>query len=407
MGSGGSVSPGARTPHGEDLSDPALVRTRLRALLDAPRRDWAAIADLVGIHPGGLPGDLRLALLEALLDPAQSAGAIRAFERMSDDALALDLLRELREPRITPEVRRFVLAALAGMPGGDDAEVARGIEPLLTGDPEKDAPALRVLAARGGSESARVLVGAVVRDPARFPVAALRDWDLSKDAEAAGVVAAALADPATPPQALRALVEVAGRPSSPAVVSALVALDAEGRPEEVRRQALQSLARTGDPRAVEHLLAAAAEPGDRGRSAAAALAQATTAQAAARERLHAAAREASDPTLRRSLVEALGNLRVEAAIPTLEGFLADADDRVRVASVLSLGKMGAAANASVPALVRAFEAGGDGTKSAVANALAGIRTPEAKAALEEMAKVETNTSQVRQVIAAALRTAKW
>jgi HEAT repeat protein len=396
---GGGIPPALRTPEGIDLSDPAVVKARLREYLavEDPRWDW--VAQLLGVLAGPLDEDIRWKL-ETELVRGNAAGAIQAYAHVRDGTVVPSLLRLLDDPETDAHDRANVLHALGQIPAGDEAVLVTGIESRLDGDPAHDLPYLQAIARRGGPEGARALVDALSKapDPARYPPETWHDLDLRKSPEASEVLATALADRTRSPGALRAIADLAGRPgASRAVVDALAALDADGQDRLVRTQALLSLGATGDDRAIERLLAQAGPSGDYGSVATRAIAEIDAATPAARARLLETAQATQDENLRTHLATAFGNLKEKRAVPMLVEGLEKGSQPRRHESLVALGRIGADANPSIEAIGRAFTTGNEGFRSQVAITLANVGTPEAKRLLDQLAVAEKDPRVLKAI----------
>jgi HEAT repeat protein len=405
-GTSGAVEPGLRAPFGEDFSDPAHVKAKLRAALAA--HDWARVADLLGIHDGALDPDVLDALVQALYDPAQAARAAGAWARVRDPKALRVLLPRVsvaRDDLATWTAVLRVVTSAAAVPGADRGAAVATLHRLVDGTPQ-DVVVLQSIARIGGLEALDAFI-----DLARRPNGAIRvpdhvraDLDLRQDKEAGRRLSEALASPDATPDALVALSDLAFvGPGAEAVVPALLALDVEGRPQEVREAVFSALTRVGDDRGYEHLLAVAQDPKrDVGQVAGTALAGAQSASPAARARLVEAARTTTDDGLRLSLAHGLGSLREPSALPLLTEWVGSGSETVRSTSVAALGKYGPRAAESVEALGHAYGSGDVGLRSQVAVTLAAIGTPEARRLLEQARASETSPT-VKKVVESALR----
>ena len=268
------------------------MKELLRAQLSTANPRWDWIAELLGVLEEPLEPDVKQALQNALAH-GNAAGAIQAYQKVRDGTVVPDLLRLLDDPNLDAHDRGNVLVALSGIPGADVAQTVTGIESRLTGDYAHDVVYLAAIARVGGAEGARALVDAVARsaDPSKFGPEVWRALDLQRSAEASDVLAGALRSTSLSPAALRAVAELAGRPgASPALVEALLALEAPSQPEAVRRQVLASLAATGSDAAVERLITVASAGADYASVAASALGNTSSASNAARDRMLATAK---------------------------------------------------------------------------------------------------------------------
>lgn len=384
--SGGAVPPGLRMPSGDDLSDPARVKSLLRAHLKEGNPRWDAIAQLLGVLSEPLDDDVKNALLHALVY-GNAAGAVQAYERVRDGTVVADLLRVLDDPKIDAHDRNNVLVALSSVPGADLKETVTGIESRLTADFEHDLPYLQAISRMGGAEAARALADAILtsREPARFGLDVWRSFDFRKDPAAADHLASVLRGPVADPKALAALAELSGRPgASPALVEALSSLDADAQPQPVRVAALGALARTGDVGAIERLIAVAEKGADYASVAAAAIGDTTTLSVPARTRLLEVAKATRDDHLRENIVEAFGAARAVEAVPLLTELLSTGSDLVRKQAARALGRIGPRAESAVDALLASYGGGDEAMRQHVALAVGAIGTPEARKAVEQM-----------------------
>jgi HEAT repeat protein len=397
------VTPGLRAPSGPDYSSPELVQKEIRALLADENPRWDLIANLFLILKGPVDADLKRALEKELVE-GNAAGVQQAYRAVQDPTVVADLLRLLDVTATDERDRANVAYVLSVLPGGDAAEVTRGLEARLTGDFEKDKAFLQAIARRGGSEAARALVEVVAKhpDPAKLPAETWFELDLSDDPSAAAYLAYALKDATRPPEVLRRIAEMAGRLGGGAAVEALTALAAEGKPDALRRQALTSLGLVGDERAIEHLLAVAEKGADSASVAARALSGVSSAPVPSRDRLLAVARDTKDDFLKENVVTALGSLGEKRALPLLVEYAATGSEAVRTAAVRAIGRMGPAASAHVDALATAYSRGSDGMRCTVVEALAGVRTPEALGVLRQLSLGDADP-RVKRSIQAALR----
>ena len=147
---GGGIPPGLRPPSGEDLSDPARVKARLRENLAASNPRWDWIAQLLGVLDQPLDADIKAAI-ETQLVHGNAAGAIQAYERLRDGSVVPDLLKLLDDPTLEDHDRNNILVAVTSIPAGDSAQVVTGIEARLKNDFAHDLPYLKAIAHEGGA----------------------------------------------------------------------------------------------------------------------------------------------------------------------------------------------------------------------------------------------------------------
>ena len=400
------VPRGLRPPSGEDLSDPERVKTLLRTYLSHADPDWTWIAQLLRVLEGPLDDDLKQALLQQLVHGNAAAVAIQAYPAVRDGSVVVDLLKLLDDPSLDAHAKANVLHAISHVSSADAKTVVTGIEARLHGDLAHDLPYLRAIATEGGPEAARALVESLQRSPEPLAWSAdvWRELDLKKSKEASQVIADALADPTRSIEVRRALADMAGKPgASPELEKALEALDVDATHEVVRRQAIESIGRIGTDVAWAHLLDLAGKPGgDYASVASAAIANATVASPEARARIMDTAKTTSDEGLRVRLVEALGNLREEKAVPSLVEWTSSGSDVLRKSSVVALGRIGSGAQSAVPALAKAFETGDETTRSHVAIALGSIGGDDALATLRRLDGLANVPPRVKSALANAV-----
>lgn len=397
--SGGAVPPGLRMPSGEDLSDPARVKTLLRAHLKEGNPRWDAIAQLLGVLEEPLEDDVKNALLNALLY-GNAAGAVQAYERVRDGTVVAGLLRALDDARLDAHDRNNVLFALSSVPSADVRETVTGIESRMNADFEHDLPFLQAIARVGGAEAARALSDAILasREPGRFGTDVWRSFDFRKDPAASDHLASVLRGPVGDAKALAALAELSGRPgASPALVEALASLDADAQPQPVRTAVLGALAKTGDEKALERLVAVAEKGADYGSVAARAIGSTTSLSVPARARLLEVAKATRDDYLRQNIVEAFGATKSVEAVPLLTELLATGSDLVRKESARALGRIGPRAESAVAPLLAAYGSGDEAMRQHVALAMGTIATPEARKAVEQM-RVSERSEKVKRTL---------
>jgi HEAT repeat protein len=297
------------------------------------------------------------------------------------------------------------MTSAAAVPGADRAAAVATLRRLVEGTPQDDA-VLRTIARIGGVEALDVFIDLATRTSGaiRVPDHVRADLDLRQEPEAGRRLAEALADPDASPEALVALTDLAFvGPGSEAVVPALLALDLEGRPPEVRQAVFTALARVGDDRGWERLLAVAQDTkSGLGQAAGLALAGARSASPAARARLVEVARTTTDDHLRLLLAHGLGSLRESSALPLLKEWIGSGSPTVRLSSAAALANYGPRGADAVESLGQAYGAGDDALRSQVAVTLAAIGTPEARRLLEQARASETDPT-VKRVVESSLR----
>jgi HEAT repeat protein len=384
----GRLHPGIRTPSGEDLSDPKVVKALLAQHLAEEVVDWAAVKQLVAVLKEPLDPHMRERFIEELRT-GNRVGVVDAFGALQDGSLVPDLLTMIDEPGLPTQARAAVLLALQQMPGADRDEVVRGLEARMTGDQRWDLQVLQAIAVRGGREATRALVDYVKggEQGRRMPSWVLQRLDLRRDPEGAEVLAGALRTEQSP-ETLRTLVDMAGRPGAQALVEPLIALNRDGVSEDIRQQVIVSLGRVGNETAVSHLLGLAQQPGVYGDVARRAVGSMTDATPASLDLLTSALltadRTAQPDQNRSNLLLALGTLRHKAALPHMGDALKDRSTEVKIAAVRGLGRLGAASRAYVSSLVSLYSSGDDTMRRHVVIALGSVGGPEARNALAQM-----------------------
>ncbi|MFO0933640.1 MAG: HEAT repeat domain-containing protein [Planctomycetota bacterium] len=401
---GTGIPAGLRTPTGVDYSDPKLLQNLIREQLALENPRWDHVADWIGRVEGPIDRDIKDALLNAL-QFGNAAGAIQALERVRDGTIVPDLLRVLDDPKLDAHDRGNVLAAIAGVPGADLHEAVTGIESRLSGDFAHDGPYLVAIARLGGLEGARALSDAVnaTNDPSRFGAEVWRSFDLRRSKEASDYLARVLTDAPRSEAALVSLLDLTGRPgATPALVTAMLALDAPEQREPVRRAALVALGKTGDDAAVTRLIELAEKGADYASVAARALGTTTSLSDAARTKVIEVAKTTTNDYLKQNAVEALGATRTVAAVPVLTDLAKHGSDLVRREAVRALGRMGAEAAGAVEAIGAAYGSGDEAMRQQAVLALAQIATPEAKGVLEQ-ARASEASPIVKKTVEAAWR----
>lgn len=401
---GTGIPAGLRTPSGADYSDPKLLQNLIREQLALENPRWDHVADWIGRVEGPLDRDIKDALLNAL-QFGNAAGAIQALERVRDGTIVPDLLRVLDDPKLDAHDRGNVLVAIAGVPGADLREAVTGIESRLSGDFAHDGPYLQAIARLGGLEAARALSDAVnaTNDPSRFGAEVWRSFDLRRSKDAAEYLAKVLTDAPRSEAALVSLLDLTGRPgATPALVTAMLALDAPEQREPVRRAALTALAKTGDEAAVTRLIELAEKGADYASVAARALGTTTALSEPARVKVLEVAKTTTNEYLKQNAVEALGATRTVAAVPVLTDLARTGSELVRKEAVRALGRLGPDAAGAVEAIAAAYGGGDEAMRQHAALALAQIATPEAKVVLEQ-ARASEASPIVKKTVEAAWR----
>lgn len=402
-GSGG-IRPGLREPFGEELVNPAKVKELLREHLAAENVRWDYVAKLLAVLRDPLDADVKAAL-QAALEHGNAAGAIQAYRACHDGAVVAGLLRLLDDPGAEAHSRANVLVALSSIPGANAAEVVTGIESRLSGDLERDKVYLQAIARTGGVEAARALVDAIGRakDPRGIDADVFRELDFKASPDAADHVAGVLRTTTLTPEAMAAVVELAGRPGATrSLVDALLALDADATPSTVRKQVVASLAATSDDAAIERLLAIATKGADYGSVAARALGDVTSASPASRTRILETARATSDENLKARSIHALGGLREASAVPFLVENLEGSAPEVQRESVIALGRVGRASAPAVGRFPKVYESGDEALRQHVAIALGSIGTDEALSLLKQLLTIE-KSDKVKTSLGGAIR----
>lgn len=399
---GGALPLGLRLPKGVDLSDPAQRRAFLLELLRKVPVPWDDVAQVVAITPEPLDPVAREALLTALRSGDRN-GAYKALSVAHDGTLVPDLLAILDDASAATGARRIVLLVLGQMPIEDRDGVAKALEARLKGDLSADYEVLDALARRGGKEAVRAVVEYVERSPdaAKAWQALSGRLDLKGDREAAAIVAEALGRRQSP-GALETLLRVAAEPGAAGLAPALIRLDADDVPEATRALVYDALAQIGSADAMEHLLTVSRQPGLYGEKALLALANVRSANDEARAALVAELERAAlnpRPEMAKSaLLEAVGRLQVQQALPLVVGSLRDSSDQVRNSAIRAIGLMRTVARPHVADLAALFASGSVATRTAVVMALGNIGGTEAAQRLEEFLKDEALDSSLRRTI---------
>jgi len=401
---GSGLRPGLREPFGDELSSPAKVKELLRQHLAAENVRWDYVAKLLAVLRDPLDADVKAAI-QAALEHGNAAGAIQAYQACHDGTVVAGLLKLLDDPAAEAHDHANVLAALSMIPGANASEVVTGIESRLSGDLARDKVYLQAIARTGGVEAARALVDAIARakDPLAIDDDVFRELDFKKSPDAADHVAGVLHTTTLSPEALAAVVELAGRPgASRALVDALLALDADTTPASVRKHVVASLAATSDDAAIERLLVIATKGADYASVAARALGDVTSASPASRGRLLETAKTTTDENLKARTIHALGGLREVAAVPFLTESLESAAPEVLTESVIALGRVGKASAPAVSRLSRVYEGGDEALRQHVAISLGSIGTDEALSLLKQLQTIE-KSDKVKTSLGGAIR----
>jgi|GEM_PF-1958185 len=405
-----SVRPGLRTPSGLDLSDPAFRKAHLADLLARRPIPWSEVAELLALMTEPLDPAMRARLLEAL-KVGDRNGALQALVNAHDPAFVPELFAIVDDPGAAVGARRVALQVLGRMPAGERDALVKELEARLAGHSAPDAEVLSAIALRGGAEAMRAVSEYVLRSPdaSALGQSLVGRLDVARDPAAAAVLAEALGR-VQAPAALDTLVRLAGQEGAALLAASLIALDRDDQPAELRQRVFESLALTGSAEAIAHLLAVSRQPGQFGEYATLALAQLSSAAPEAREALLAELERATlnpRPELAKAaLLESLGTLQVQAALPQVVSSLRDASERVRNSAVRSLGRMGPSARAHVSEIGRLFASGSEATRVVVAMSLGSIGGADAARELEELVKLPNLGPSLQRTLAYALDTAR-
>ncbi len=405
----GALRPGMRDPHGLDLSDPQQAADYLSELLSTEPLNWKEINRVLGVMTEPLSDASRAILLQQLLH-GQRNQAVQAFGKLQDGSLTEDLLAAFDDPA-NRVARGAILHALATMPGADPGTVAKELEARLTDDIAHDRVLLQWIGARGGEEAARVIVEYMARtdQPGALRGSLLRMLDLKGDPAAAAVVLQALKD-STSPQVTSQLLDMVAQAGATGFTKEIIALDADGQSDAIRRQALDALARIGGKEAIDHLLAKAEAPGTYGEAAVSSIRLIASADLEGRAALVDALKRAGmmsrpDET-KENLLLALGRLKEKSAIPLIVKSLDDGNERVRIAAVRGLGKMKDASREHVESIVEQYANGSPSMKMTAAIALGDIGGKDAISAMDQMLSEEGISRSLTRTLNAALRFAR-
>jgi HEAT repeat protein len=399
-----------RTPEGVDFSDPAQVEKRLAELISDRPIDWAAVSRLAAVFDGPLSEDVRRSLLAALAT-GDRTGALRVFAVSRDGTLVRDLLRLLDDGGLTPGAKGALYQALAILPGANNAEVVRGLEARLTGQGRADLQALKAIGDRGGREGARAIVEYLLRvdQPDTLPHYGYLGLDLAHDPAAVGVLKEALAQTERP-EVLKSLIKLSAQAGADGMVESLLALDHGEQPHEIRRGILEALARIGTDDSLAHLVQVANQPGSYGELAVQNIGRMRSATPEARARLVESVGPDGalqrDPAARRAALQALGNLREEAAIPALVEALDSGDDALVHVAAFGLGSIGEPAREHVPRLIDLFSTGDVNLQKQVVVALGGLGGQDARSALEQVLTNDRLDAGVRRSARMAIQRLK-
>jgi HEAT repeat protein len=293
------------------------------------------------------------------------------------------------------------------MPAGERDALVGELEARLEGLSPQDAEVLGAIAERGGPEAMRAVSEYVLRSPdaSALGQSLVGRLDVARDPAAAAVLAEALGRSQSP-AALDTLVRLAGQDGAVSMAAPLIALDRDDQPVELRQRVFESLAMTGSAEAIAHLLEVSRQPGQFGEHATLALGQLSSAAPEARAALLAELERASlnpRPELAKAaLLESLGTLRVESALPQVAASMRDASERVRNSAVRSLGRMGPSARAHVAEIGRLFVSGSEATRVVVAMSLGSIGGPDAAKELEELSKLPNLGPSLQRTLIFAL-----
>ncbi len=406
-GGGGLIR---RQPSGIDYSDPEVRAAELTRLMEGANVQWHEVAEIVKLMEEPFPEALRQKLLDGLTIGRRTSQVRLVFAVMRDDSFVEDLFERLDDPSVVKGKWRAVLTALSEMPAGDRDDIARKLESRLTGDERRDTEVLRAIGRRGGPEAARAIVEYVgtASNPRAIPVHILKSLDLS-DKKTAAVYVQALANE-TKPKALQALVAAAAQPGAKTLVAPLISLDADGVPDDVRGQALDSLSRIGNTDAVQYLLRKAEEPGTFGTRAVSAVGRLNSAERGVADllakALDGADNHANARAYKKSVLLALGRAKASSSLGTIAKTLDDPDAEVRMAATEAMGSMGHRSRGYVNRLASQYSKGDDKAKLKVAVALGSIGGEEAVREMRRMLKQEGLTPSLKQTLLMALRRAQ-
>lgn len=410
--SNGAITPGMRTPHGQDLSTEEGRSKAFEKLAAMDPIDWAELTRVLAVTTEALPTEIRELLLKALQFGPRTHSR-KAFDAVHDSSMAPELLSLLDDSNLDPRARDAVLQAVSTMPGANADEVALGLEARLADDLAKDRLYLRAIATRGGLEGTRAILDYIRRmdEPGMLSQGLLQGLDLSKSPDAQELVAEALARDDWTPAALRQVLGIAQKQGVTSLTSAIIALDKSGQDDGVRREAITTLSRIGGKEAVEYLLKKAAEPGVYGEHAVTSLNVLARADKEGQQllitQLDSAATHPRPDEYRAALLRAIGNVRAEGAADKIVPFLGDRSPGVQIAAIRALGRLGPkAAEKHVPAIVDQWPAADEAVKVRIVITLGTIGGKEAVKAMDQMLSDEALSKGVRRNLIMGLNSAK-
>jgi hypothetical protein len=403
---GAGSAPPPRVPSGVDLSDPAQARAYLADLLGRRPIPWGDVALVLKVMTEPLEAGVRALLIDTLRVGDRN-GALTALRVARDPALIPDLFALVDDAAAPTGARRVALQVLGAMPAGERDAVVRELEARLKGARSADGDVLYAIADRGGGEAMRAVTEYALRSGADGALAQtlVGRFDLKNDTAAQTVLAEALGRKAQP-ATLEALVRLAASPGAAGLAAPLIALDRDDQSMALREQVFTALAQIGSGDAVAHLIAVARQPGQFGESATLALANLPGAAPEARDALVQELERAGAgprPELARgSLLEALGRMRVEAALAPAVAALRDGNERVRNSALVSLQGQGERARGHVAEVSSLFLTGSLATRVRVVNALTAMGGAEAQKELEGFAQRTDLTPSLKQTLDVAL-----
>jgi hypothetical protein len=404
---GGAIRPGMRPrPDGPDYSDPAQRLARLEELLTGQEIDWREVGKLLAIMTEPIPEELRHYLLDALRGGRRTQ-VVAAFQSLRDASFVPDLFAVVDDPTAARGARAAALQALWGMPGGDDDAIALQFESRLSGDLGKDRDLLYSIARRGGIEATRAIVQYITasKQPAVIPDYILKQLDFDKSADARRILVDELRASHSD-ETLGTLVLLAGRQGGGDFAQSLMALDTDQHKPDLRAQVYRSLAHIGDEMSIDYLLGKAEETGTFGEHAISALKTMPGATLAARAKLTKALESgglnARPELFKESLLQTLGRLRHEPAVPAMVEHLDDASPRVQRAAIKGLGGVGRASRPHVQKIAGKWAGADLATRVDMAIALGNIGGDEALGVLnawkqEVVAEGKSDPARRRQV----------
>jgi HEAT repeat protein len=269
------------------------VPGRLAALADGlPRRQRGVLDGIVLGYLGKVRGPARQPLLDLLehngtvararrrLHRPGAVGRARAAEvlgRAGGPAVALDLLRLLSDRE--PAVRAVAAAGLSA--ATPSAEVVRALLAAVEGDRRVPTGLLVDALLRLGPDAAGHLAAALADGAPHVQAVAAEALGRLASMPATQALLAVLAEPGADAEVRSRAAGALGRIGAPAAVDPLIGLLRPGQPPALRVAAAGALGDLGSPRAVPGLLPLLAEAYPLAAAAAAALAQLGSAGAAA------------------------------------------------------------------------------------------------------------------------------